>query len=270
MKLLLTPLTLIFTLCLTLQASQITTYADAFVWGTMCSDAITCTEFRAGNDLNGRSSATVTINDVYGGVRGAASAAYGSIVANAYANTGTNCWPSQSFPCTSTTFPQYEIRSAGADATASFSDNIYLFGSGTANFTATVSGGAAELDSGIADARITVFTGGCYFDRTNGCRTISGQIPLNGVFSLSAFARASAVDFAPNDPGQGANGVTAWAGIGSIVLTDAQGNRITGVPYWSDSGTAYLQDEVLVPEPKSGFLLIGGLLLVFARRSRKA
>jgi hypothetical protein len=42
--------------------------------------------------------------------------------------------------------------------------------------------------------------------------------------------------------------------ISSIVLTDAQGNRITGVPYLSDSGTAYRQDEVLVPEPESGFL----------------
>jgi hypothetical protein len=142
-----------------------------------------------------------------------------------------------------------------------------LFGSGTANFTASLFGGAFELDHGIANARVSVFTGGCIFSRTQGCATITGQIPLNGVLSLSAFATTSASDDVPNNPSDGSNFVRAFVSINSIVLTDAQGNLITGVPYISDSGTAYLRDEVLMPEPESGLLLIGGLLtmLVFAR-----
>jgi hypothetical protein len=52
------------------------------------------------------------------------------------------------------------------------------------------------------------------------------------------------------------------------VLTDAQGNLITGVPYISDSGTRTLQNQVLVPEAGTSLLLIGGTLsmLAFARR----
>jgi hypothetical protein len=71
-------------------------------------------------------------------------------------------------------------------------------------------------------------------------------------------------DPTPNNPQDGSDSGSVFVSISSIVLTDAQGNRITGVPYLPDSGTAYRQDDVLVPEPESGFLLIGDLLAVLA------
>jgi len=69
----------LFTLCLSLKASQLTTSADAFVAGTVCTDAMTCTGFRDGNSLNGTSNATVDINGVYGSAAGIGRATYGSV-----------------------------------------------------------------------------------------------------------------------------------------------------------------------------------------------
>lgn len=86
------------------------------------------------------------------------------------------------------------------------------------------------------------------------------------MFQIDAFATAETDVSAPGDVSS-----AAFAGfsITSITLTDAQGNLIAGVPYLSESGTAYLQDEVLVPEPGTWLLLFGGLFMLVINRGRR-
>jgi hypothetical protein len=153
-------------------------------------------------------------------------------------------------------------------AGASCEDSIYLLGATdeVVKYTTTLFRYAVSPYLGSVQGNFSLVNqgGDCGGPDTCLSETLSGTVPLNGVISLSASAFLNTTNV----------GLSAMIEIafGPITLTDAQGNPITGVPYISDSGTAYLRDEVLVPEPGTSLLLIGGLLtmLVFARRSRKA
>jgi hypothetical protein len=155
-----------------------------------------------------------------------------------------------------------------AEAWAAFDDSIQLLGPPeTVNWTVTLVRYATvsvqgDLGIGAGDHSITFHCGG------NDCmpETLTVTMELDGAIDLGGDAFLNTGNFPP------AGGALIQLSFGPIVLTDSSGNPITGVPYISDSGTAYLRDEVLVPEPGTSLLLIGGLLtmLVFARRSRKA
>ena len=103
---------------------------------------------------------------------------------------------------------------------------------------------------------------GVQCDFSHSCQTLTGQIQLGVPLPISMFAGAE-TDFGDR------TAAIAFLSIGPITLTDAQGNLITGVPYLSDSGTAYLRDEVLVPEPGTWLTSVGLLLLPIIRNGRQ-
>jgi len=213
--------------------------------------------FAGGNSVvsNGADTASVSLSipsPGIGVVSATATAAYGRLYVAAYANTGG---PS--------------IGYASAYSGAEFDDTVLMTGGvGDGRVQATVGVFCCGFYDGTGYGRFQIGSAvGSIYSRSQQSLVLTTPFTFGVPFSMSGIVRATATDWAPNDPNYGASDGAAGLQLSSLLAFDASGQPLAGYFYSSDSASQYpFQNGVFVPEPGIGIITLFGLFVILALR----
>jgi PEP-CTERM motif len=230
-----------------LSASPVTSTATGtFVSAGLCIDAVTCTDINQ-PFFNSYGHAIATA---------AASASYGALSVDVYAEGGSSTIGQPGFP-------SLFISKIQASASAAFDDTIFIGGVSPGSFADfSLSGGGREID-------------GYYFFGSIGINGQSWTVPIfqpsNTILHIPLASRSGiqvtaslygvVIDSAPNNLSLGSGVVIGTLSINQIVVRDALGNQLSDFQFSTSSGAEYpfAGGTEAVPEPSTWWLILGGL-----------